>query len=509
MDESVGAAQLAATRRNAMGERLCLAALVAAVVVLALALHRRGHSWGDDFALYLDQARSLWRGDAYEVIEDNRFNVLNAATPTFSPYGYPWVWPLVLSPFVAVIGLDLDRLALVEVLLLALVVIALHRLVRRRASAAVALLVSAVVGLSPSILAHTDRLLTEIPHLLAVLATLLWLDRLTCPTATRSRWHTATTRELVVLGLLAAVAFNVRREGMVLVAAIAAAQLVARAPWRRAIVPHVAFVGAAALFHLLLPTALLPRYPGDGLANASPMFGEWLPDAIAHHLSLGADGRGFARWFLLVALVAGVSRLAMHARADIALVVVPVLTLALFARFPFGYDPRYYIQVLPFALYAIAQFPSTVAELLDLPRRAHHLAAAVAIVALVGLTAVQVWHLPSEVSAARDHDAAGRVQFGPSDPAVMAVLDAVERTTPPDAIVAFMKARTMTLYTDRRSVQSSDLGIILRRADYFAMLRGSDFSQPLVDEADAEAYGLVSVWEDELWVLWRIDARPG
>lgn len=506
-----------------LAERAALTVLVIVVGSLALALHRRGHSWGDDFALYLDQARSLWRGDAHAVIEVNRFNVLNAATPTFSPFGYPWGWPILLSPFVAVVGLDLDRLAVIEVVLLCLTVVALHRLVRRRAGASVALLVAAVVGLSPSILAHTDRLLTEIPHLLAVVVTLLWLDRITRPTERSAAWSTASTRDLVVLGVLAAVAFNIRREGLVLVVAIAAAQLVGRSPWRRAVVPHITFAGAVIAFQILLPTALLARYPGDGFSNASTMLDEWLPRSIALHLSFGEDGSTAARWFLVVALVGGLGRLVRHARTDVALVVVPVLTLALYARFPFGHDPRYYIQVLPFALYAAAQLPSTVAEMFRSPTTAAssptpashgpswpgwRAAGWVTVVGLGALALVQVWHLPAEVKAARDFDAAGSVQFGPADPTVQAVLDAVDANTPPDAIIAFMRARTMSLYADRRSVQSSDLGVVLRRADYFAMLRGSDVSQPLVSEADAASLGLVPVWEDAQWVLWRIDRRP-
>ena len=47
----------------------------------------------------------LFDGDIARVITDNRFNVDNAARPSFSPYVYPWGWPLLLSPFVRLFGL--------------------------------------------------------------------------------------------------------------------------------------------------------------------------------------------------------------------------------------------------------------------------------------------------------------------------------------------------------------------------------------------------------------------
>ena len=58
--------------------------------------------------------------------------------------------------------------------------------------------------------------------MLAVAVVIWWLDRV----MDRSRLTAAPTRDLVILGLLAVAAYNVRREGLMLVFAIAGAQLV-------------------------------------------------------------------------------------------------------------------------------------------------------------------------------------------------------------------------------------------------------------------------------------------
>ncbi len=55
-------------------------------------------------------------------------------------------------------------------------------------------------------------------------------------------------------------------------------------------------------------------------------------------------------------------------------------------------------------------------------------------------------------------------------------------------------------------VQRGDLFVVLQRADYLAMLRNSDFSQPLVTQEIADTYGMTEVWSDSRWIIWRVDA---
>ncbi len=50
------------------------------------------------------------------------------------------------------------------------------------------------------------------------------------------------------------------------------------------------------------------------------------------------------------------------------------------------------------------------------------------------------------------------------------IFDAVEAHTAPTDVVAYFRARTMTLYTDRRSIQTTNIDRRHARADYFAQL---------------------------------------
>src|SRR4051812_9548838 len=99
--------------RNLAPRVVALGFVVAVAAAAGMALHRSGHTQGDDFALYLRQARSIFDGDIGAVVADNRFAVVNS-DGAFSPIAYPWGWPLLLAPFVHQWGLDYDRLKVLE-----------------------------------------------------------------------------------------------------------------------------------------------------------------------------------------------------------------------------------------------------------------------------------------------------------------------------------------------------------------------------------------------------------
>ena len=98
--------------------------------------------------------------------------------PTFSPIGYPWGWPLVLSPFVHLWGLDYDRLKLVTVALFCVWLALLFGIVRRRLGRWPALGVTAVIATSPAYLLHTDQLISEYAFFVAIAVVIWWSDRI-------------------------------------------------------------------------------------------------------------------------------------------------------------------------------------------------------------------------------------------------------------------------------------------------------------------------------------------
>jgi hypothetical protein len=512
---------------------LALPVLVALAAALAIAMHRTGHTQGDDFALYLRQARSIFDGDIGAVVADNRFSVLNSDA-NFSPIAYPWVWPLVLSPFVHLWGLDYDRLKLVEVGVYCWWLVLLHGIVRRRLRRLVALAVVAVFATAPAYLLHTDQLLTEIPHLAAVALVIWWYDRV----RSRSSLVDASTADLVTLGALVTLAFNVRRESIVLLGVIAVMQMydLARAHGgpagldgvvsairdrrRQLLTPYAAFAVTAAVFQLLLPTALLPDNGNDS-SFLDDRMSEY-PAILTEQLGLG-DHRWLGVVILAVAAVGTVLGVRRRPTLDGPLALLGLLSAIAISTHLRKVD-RYWFQVTPWVVYfsavACVEGARAVATALaggsrehvgDPRRQPFTSTRAVALLSVVPLLVVVVCHLavlPGDVRDARDYDAAGRVQSGPSNPDVAPIFEAVDEFTPPDAIIAYYRARTMTLLTDRRSFQTKNLERIAQDADYFAQRRDSTYWQPTLTPATARAAGWEEIWSSPRWVLWRTPDEP-
>jgi hypothetical protein len=499
-----------------VARRLTLPAIVAIGAVLAVQLHRTGHTEGDDFALYLRQARSLFDGDSGQVVSDNRFAVLNSDSG-FSPIAYPWVWPLLLSPFVHAWGLDYDRLKLVEVATFCLWLVLLHGIVRRRIGWAPAVAIVAVFATSPLYLAHTDQLLTEFPHLAAVALVIWWYDRI----RRNATLLTASNGQLITLGMLIVVAFNVRRESVVLLGVIGVMTLydivvagrasgqsllvgaddVIRTRWRAIVTPFAAFAVGATLAQLLLPTDLLPDN-GNSSAFLDDRMGEY-PGILSDQLGLGAHTAvGVA--VLVLAAIGVVIGVRKRPTLDTPLVTLAVLSALALSTHLRRVD-RYWFQVTPWVAYfATVALVAIVGWLFTRWGQSMRVATATALVPLGALVVAHGVVLAGDISDARLYNDLGRVQSGPSNPVVAPIFEAVDEHTPPDAIVAYYRARTMTLMTDRRSFQTKQLDRIVDRADFYAERRNSTYWQPELTPAEARRAGFEEVWSDQRWILWRI-----
>ncbi|HSL28665.1 MAG TPA: hypothetical protein VK900_05645, partial [Anaerolineales bacterium] len=70
------------------------------VILVALSLGTgmltRGHQWGDDFAWYILQAKSILEGTTEEFMEKSAFTN-GESTTHLGPLAYPWGYPLILA----------------------------------------------------------------------------------------------------------------------------------------------------------------------------------------------------------------------------------------------------------------------------------------------------------------------------------------------------------------------------------------------------------------------------
>ena len=167
---------------------------------------------------------------------------------------------------------------------------------------------------------------------------------------------------------------------------------------------------------------------------------------------------------------------------------------------------RYYFQVTPWVLYfaAAAVVAAVGAGAAAIRRPA--LVAAVASCRCCTSSASTPRCCPARLRPPATQTSSGRQQFGPADPLVIPIFEAVLELTPPDAVITYFRARTMTLLTDRLAIQTPSLDRVLQRADYFAQLRNATYAQPDVTPFEARRLGFEEVWADAKWMLWKVPA---
>lgn len=510
---------------RALGWHVLPLVMVVAIGFIAMINHFSGVDWGDDFALYMRQAKGLAMGNIGEVLSANRYAVENSGWSTFSPYNYPWGWPVLITPLYALFGLNYEPIKLLEVVAFCVFLLCFYAIVRRRAGVVGATVVTLLIGLSRSFVGATDTVLSDIPFMGFVGLTLWWLDRCRERGILEERRH-----RLVILGLLLMYTYNIRREGISLVVAVVAlhlavigtralrartAKALQEIDWKAVALPYFTFAGAAAIFHLLLPTVLRPNAQGMGLSNIAARF-KYHKDVLAEHVGLKDPGQAiqllgseragrYALTVLLVLAVMGLAvRLMTHFEQDITL--AAYLCAASFVMLVSPYqESRYLFTLTPLLAYFAYQALPTVAALLTSSgHRLVRLAAIPSALAIAGLVLINSADLKRSTDYHRVYH---YTVNGPDTPEAVQMFTAVKTLTRGDDVILFFRARAMTLYTDRLAVQGSNLDQLLPRSDWYVMAKGSTYSQALLNDTEGAALGLTKAWENAGWVIWRVPPR--
>jgi hypothetical protein len=459
------------------GPPALLAILVGALAVIMYSTHRAGHWWGDDWALYIRQAKGLLDGHPNRVLTQNQFTVDMSDGPEFSPPLYPWGFPIILAPFIAVVGVNLDKLTIVPVLCACLFACCWYHLARKRVGLAPALIGVAAVTITPLLLSWTELIQSEWPFLAAVGVALVCLDWVAEQGAFADIYGRIVP--LVLVGLGAAAAFTVRREGLAMVGAICAAQLAAivaqRAwPWQlswrglgrlalRLAIPYVTFFGAVGFLQVTLPSTVVPKYDGTSvtnvwklrerlvrnLAQVSGLQRPWDKDPVV----LGSTRIGWIAvgLFLGLAVVGVVLSIVRYSTRDFHLAAYALGAFVIGGSFRSPIN-RYVCTVAPVLMLLALVALYTIVGRLSRPWVATILLS----LALGGIVAGNVANAHLRIQSATRAYEAGAIEWGPTHPDAIAMFDAVEELTAPDDVVAAPKARAMELETGRPSIQVDD-----------------------------------------------------
>jgi hypothetical protein len=325
---------------------ILLVLTVSGITAWNLLTIRAGQDWGDDFSLYIHHAKNIAEGRPYA---DTGY-IYNPSLPSLSPRTYPPVFPLLLAPIYRCFGFNLTAMKVLVVLLLAAFLMVTYQAARRELPPMWALVLLLLIGLNPYVWEQKDRLLSEIPFLLALALSLWVLDVMNTTTGRR--------RFLLALlgGLCMYLAYGTRTAGAVLPIAVVLCDLLRFRRVALSTIVALAVFTAGVLMQKMLFVAdgsYFDQLVFDPRLFASNLVS--LAKAMGLFVDNGFSGAARTVLFLLLTTLAMIGYVRCLRRRLTARELFGPLYFALIVIWPAaGWDQRFLLPLLPlFFLYML------------------------------------------------------------------------------------------------------------------------------------------------------------
>ncbi len=433
--------------------RIQLRTIVVAIIVLCtccltLLSLRPGHNWGDDFALYINQAQSLATGKLDTLIQKNTFTTY---VSSFEPGSvlYPWGYPLVLTVMYLITGFNLFAFKLLNVWFLGLSLIPLYLLFKDKFKYKYTVLfLLALFGFSATLTTFADNVISDL-FFLFVSNVFLWL----CfRFIVDSKYFVNKYVSLIVLAGITFLAYLIRTNGILLLMFLGL--VCVDKVWRdrkEVLASYTKYIKRN--LHLTLPFALFvvsylvffkifPDETGSHLRLLKDVNWNSLATNIGYYFNLPLE---FFQTAVVYAIALGLFIVGMfkYVKKYYLLLIYFCLILGMYIVWPSRQGIRFVFPAIPVFLFFALLGSEFVFSRIKFKSWNLHM--------LVPLLLVVSFLIPTVTVAYAGIHQTTVAQIGPYAPGATELWDFIETKTPADAVIIFYKPRILTLITGRES----------------------------------------------------------
>lgn len=450
-----------------------LGIMILIALVIGAATLRRGHEWGDDFAWYIMQAKSIVDGTTDEFMKQSAFTNYESTTH-LGPLAYPWGYPLILVPAYAIKGISPLTLKLPALVFFAGFLVCFYLLLRDRLTQTESLLLVALFAFNPLLLQFLDQILSDIPFLFfSTLSLYLMMHK-----PIRGIFH------YMLIGIAVFAMAFLRVTGILLLGCFLIVEffrLMNHRADRKQVWEIIRTASIVCLVFALLWIINLALFPSGGesylsqyesLLTTAREFAPAYVNVFGEFLGRGTLWR-FLYYILLVFFLLGAWE---QRKREPLFLLFFALWLFVHLTYPYWQGARYIFPLLPiFVYFTFHGMKSTIAWL---PAQAQTTGQR----ALYGFWVIlaAVFLVTSSVNAyvnLRNN----RELNGPFDPYSMEVYTFIKEKTPRDSIVVFFKPRVMVMMTGHSTIMSTECDRMLK-GDYLVLSRKVGENQQIVPE---------------------------
>ena len=172
---------------------------------------KRGHTWGDDFALYIAQTKSFIENSVDNLIEEQRF-LEQYSSELHGPLLYPWGFPILLASVYKIFGFNILAMKIYIFLFFIASLFILFFLFEGILNERLRLLIVTMFALNPVFFYFKENVLADVPFLFFTLLG-MWLIKLYI---IEKRFFINRYISFVILGFVIFFAYFIKIQGIIL-----------------------------------------------------------------------------------------------------------------------------------------------------------------------------------------------------------------------------------------------------------------------------------------------------
>jgi len=437
-----------------MKHKIILIVIVVISIFVGVGTLTRGHDWGDDFAWYILQAKSILSGTTTELMQQSKFTNTQSTTHV-GPLAYPWGYPLILVPFYAIKGISPLALKLPGIFFYAGFLICLYFLMKTRLTRTESLLIVSLFAFNPMLIEFENQILSDIPFLFfSTLALILMTEE-----------NKRGMLQYILIGVVIFLTAFLRATGLFLLVTFCAVeffQYIRNFKDREAFKQFFIHCFIATLTFAVLWIVNLLIFPNGGESYLSQytgltldviknfsisyfnVFGSFFGDAI---------GWRYLYYILFIFFLIG----AWTKRKDEKLFIIfTVIWMMVHITYPYWQGTRYIFPVLPIFIYFTFQGMKTAINKLPEQYRLVGERTNYGFWSIIACTFLFISSVHA-INNLRDD----RAINGPFDPYSMQVYEYIKEKTSSDSVVIFYKPRVMVLMTEHNTIMSMECDRVL------------------------------------------------
>lgn len=479
-----------------MQNRLLLIIVIISII-LGSSILTRGHQWGDDFAWYILQAKSIVDGTVDEFIETSAFTNTQSTTHV-GPLAYPWGYPLILVPAYLIRGIHPLLLKLPAVFFYAAFLVCLYGWMKSRLSQTESLLIVALFAFNPLLLLFLDQILSDIPF--------LFFSTLALYLMTRQEKRTFALH--IAIGASIFFTAFLRATGILLLGCFLIVEFFRLVGYRRdwAKVKEIILGGFTVTMTFALLWAInLLLFPSGEQSYASQYARSSIEQIRSFAVgyfnvfsSFFGEAKGWLYFYYLLVMffLIGVW---LRWRQELVVVLFFIFWMIVHITYPYWQGARYIFPLLPIFIYfTFVGMKFLIEKVFAANPRLGQLG-------LYGFWAlIAANFLLASVSHAYTNLLYDRLINGPFDSYSKEVYKYIQEETPDDSVVVFFKPRVMKMMTDRDSIMSTECDRILK-GDYLVLSRKVGENQQIApEEIDSCNLPLNQVLKNNRFVVYEI-----